>query len=458
MSDYDFVQKAALRALSRSHDKKPPLGAGAKKPKNPSTSPADPETSQVSQKKSAGHRKKNKLPEKGSAEATVHKMAAKAAVDKKNGSSSKNLKNNSQGKQDNSLSFLFLVLLLPLAVVGGLYTYASNMRDKKASTGQASQNLASAAKTKNEKQVSSKASPGKTVTRAPKAPTVADLKKAEKKQAISPQPVAIKPAAPIQKTATPPPPHPQPTVTMNNKAATAPLQAANTPATAKASAKTHKSHWDYSSTDWASLDPSFKTCGTGQMQSPIDIQPINPPAGPVFQYNYFPSNAKVHNNGHSVQVDLAKGNQLLVNGKAYELIQFHFHTPSENLINGRRYPMEVHLVHKNAQNKFAVVAIMITEGGGNQLLAQMPVPQKKGDSSKSTGAHINPILLLPANHGSFTFTGSLTTPPCTQNVGWIVLQNPLLVSRETLTKFQKVLGKNNRPVQPENGRIIYASQ
>ena len=170
----------------------------------------------------------------------------------------------------------------------------------------------------------------------------------------------------------------------------------------KITTKTDKPHWDYKNTNWASLDPSFKTCGTGKSQSPIDINPNNLLPGPGFAFNYAPSTGRVLNNGHSIQVDLGKSakgslNQVLVNGKAYDLKQFHFHTPSEHTINGRRAPMEAHLVHKNAQGQLAIVAVMIFAGGQNQLIDQMPIPPKKGDYSTSGGPNINPALLLPRN-------------------------------------------------------------
>ena len=228
-----------------------------------------------------------------------------------------------------------------------------------------------------------------------------------------------------------------------------------------AKAQTHETSWSYKNTDWALLDPAFKTCGNGKSQSPINIPASTGNPGPNFAFNYFPQSGKVHHNGHTIQVDLdtktERGSQLRVNGSPYDLIQFHFHTPSENHLNGKSYPMEAHLVHKNAQNQLAVVAIMITGGGFNQLLDKMPLPMKQGDSHKSSQPNINPFILLPSIRNYLTFEGSLTTPPCTQKVGWIVMQQPLQVSDQTLAKFQRILGKNNRPLQALNGRTIYTN-
>ena len=433
MSDKDDVKKAALDALSRPTAKKTSIGgkkaksASASNPKKEAKSP--PPKAENSSKKTP----KSSLPEKGSAEAAVHNMAAKAAA---GGGSDGDAKDDKQGK-DSGSGFLFLVLLLPLAIVGGLYAYATWIQKDGDKTTQTAN-----AKTGEQKSSGKIANPlmtgksGKEQKTAPVAGKTAPVGAASQETKTAPETTKPAPAA---------------------TAAPAPAPASKT---AKAGAK--KVHWNYKSVNWASLDPSFKTCGDGTSQSPIDIRAGSGQTGPGFQFNYFPSSGKVVNNGHAVQVDLAKNatggsNQLLVNGKAYDLKQFHFHTPSENRINGQSFPMEVHLVHKNAQGQLAVVDVMITVGSPNQLVDRMPIPANKGDYSTSGGPNINPALLLPNDRRSFTFTGSLTTPPCTQGVGWIVLKSPLTVSPATLAKFQKVMGKNARPVQPGNGRMIFSS-
>lgn len=497
MSDKDLVQQAALRALSQSSGKK--LGEEDKSPATPVVEPAPAKTQKTSPEKNSQDTStsdKAKLPEKGSAEAESHKQAALAATHNKEATKStlpqkgsaeaavhnmaaqeaagKKSPNTNQHKGESSLGFLFLVLMLPLAIVGGLYAYATYMQDNNAP--QSDKNTADKATPKTPK---SAAKIEKTpAAPAPTPPSVAKPVmppvevtppvEAPKPQASIPQ-KAMSPEAAASVAAAPTPAStktaPQPTkpteTTPKIKPATTTEAPKNTepktvtqPATAE-HAKTEKGHWDYESTDWASVDPAYKTCGTGNNQSPINIPMTAGNTGPQFQYNYALSAGKLHNNGHTVQVDLDKGNQLLVNGKAYDLIQFHFHTPSENRIHGKSYPMEVHLVHKNAENQLAVVAVMIDQGGTNELLSHMPVPAKKGDTISSGGANINPALLLPANRTGFTFSGSLTTPPCSESVGWIVLQTPIRVESETLARFQKVLGNNNRPIQPTNNRAIY---
>ncbi len=412
MSDKDFVEKAALKGLSRKSGDK---ANNAKKSTLPEKGSAEAETHRQAAKAASAGLSEPDLPQKGGAEAAVHKLAAQGA----------------KAEQGAGLGFLALVLLVPLAVVGVLYFYSgSQLVDVKSA----------------DKATNAKPAPTKP---ASKPATVASTKPGDKIAKPT------KPAPVPTKTALAPP----------KIAAKTALTPAKTPIAmaTKTAPKTGKPHWDYKNANWASLGPSFKTCGTGKSQSPINIIPNNPLPGPNFAFNYAPSSGKVRNNGHSIQVDLGKpsktsGNQLLVNGKAYDFKQFHFHTPSEHTINGRRAPMEAHLVHKNAQGQLAVVAVMIFAGGQNQLIDQMPIPPKKGDYSTSGGPNINPALLLPRNRRAFTFTGSLTTPPCTQNVGWIVLQTPLMIAPRTLAKFQNIMGKNARPVQPANGRGIYTSQ
>ncbi len=413
MSDKDFVEKAAVKGLSRKKDQK---AKSSQKPALPEKGSAEAEIHRQAAMAANIRLSEPDLPQKGGAEAAVHNMAAKGSAP-------------AQGAR---LDFLALVLLIPLAIVGGVYAYSGKMRgdinalmtasDANPATPKSATN-ASPAASKNAK------------TDAAKTPAV----KTPATKATAPAKLATAPAN-APKTAP--------------KTATKPL--------AKPAAKPAKARWDYKNTKWAALDPAFKTCGSGKSQSPINIVAGAPLSGPNFQFNYAPSSGKVINTGRAIRIELTKtaqgqANQLLVNGKPYDLIEFHFHTPGEHAINGRRAPMEVHLVHKNAQNQMAFVAIMINAGGTNQLIDHMPVPANKGDYSSSGGPNINPALLLPDNRRAFTYSGSLTTPPCTQNVGWVVLQSSLGVAPATLAKFQKIMGRNNRPLQPANGRGIYVA-
>ncbi len=379
------------------------------------------------------------LPEKGAAEAAVHNMAAQAGAEKATGASS------SHPNSDEGFGFLLLALLLPLAIVGGLYAYASHMQNKISKTMQAASNQSETASGTGEKSAS------------------AALENAARR--VDPTLVDKQNTTPADNNL-----HKPATTKSNPRVDAAPVtttkpgddaQQGNTPKnTANPSDKTGAS-WNYQQTNWSALDPAYRICGEGSSQSPIDIRPGGNKSGPVFQYNYFPARGKVINTGPFVQIELLTAsntpavNQLLVNGKPYDLKIIRFHTPGEHLVNGKAFPMEVQLIHENAWGQKAIVAVMVEAGATNPLIDHMPVPEQKGAFAQSDGAHINPVLLLPGDRRSWTFTGSLTTPPCTQNVGWIVLQSPLTVSADILAKFRKVTGKNNRPVQPANGRIIY---
>ncbi len=414
MSKKDLAGKAALKALKR--PEKGSAEAEAHRQAALEAANAKPES-------------EKKLPQKGSSEAYAHNLAAKEAL--KSSSSSPQ-----QGKSSGS-GFLLLAVLIPVAAVVGLYFYSKLEQNSQGSL------TASSA-------ISSNSS---------------SSQRAAKTRSNSlglTNPLRSRKTLPTEKTAAPETSTGTRELTNSNQPVTLPLNAdakAHTTTTlAKNAHGAGPSHWDYSSTDWALLDPAYKTCGAGKKQSPINIQTTTPlPTGPSFSYNYLPSAGKISNNGHTIMVNLAKGNQLLVNGNAYELLQFHFHTPSENRINNRSYPMELHMVHKNQQGQLAVVAVMIEAGPPNPLLDRLPLPSAKGQSTNSQGASLNPVLVLPYDRNTFTFSGSLTTPPCTQNVGWIVMKTPITVTPQTLARFQKVMGKNNRPVQPANRRTIFSS-
>ncbi len=220
-----------------------------------------------------------------------------------------------------------------------------------------------------------------------------------------------------------------------------------------------KAHWGYSAANgpakWSSLDPKFALCGAGRVQSPVDI-PTNSPIIKTSVSTAYAARpgATVVNNGHTIQVNVPAGNQMKVNGKVYNLLQFHFHTPSENRINGTQYPMEMHMVHKSNDGALAVLAVMLRGGGSGNLIDRLPTPAKAGSQQMIKGFQVNPAKLLPGKPSHFAFTGSLTTPPCSEGVTWIVMSTPLHVGQKTIARFHKILGNNNRPVNPLNGRKI----
>lgn len=187
-------------------------------------------------------------------------------------------------------------------------------------------------------------------------------------------------------------------------------------------AKEAAPHWSYHGhadpAHWAALEPEFRTCGIGRQQSPIDIRQreVQPSNLPAIAFAYKPSPPKIVDNGHSVQVNYAPGSFIDVGGHRYELVQFHFHKPSEESIDGKRSDMVVHLVHKDADGRLAVVAVLLTPGAINPMVAALwnNWPSRKETEVPVNGVVIDAADLLPTNRGYYTFSGSLTTPPCSE--------------------------------------------
>jgi carbonic anhydrase len=256
-------------------------------------------------------------------------------------------------------------------------------------------------------------------------------------------------------------------------AQTAPKELESSPATATPAASTATSarpaHWghegEHGPAKWGSLNPAYAACDKGKEQSPIDITKAGAGTANPWKLNYRSTELKIarHNdvvdivdNGHTIQVSVDAGSSITTSRNTYQLKQFHFHTPGEHTIDGKSFPMEVHFVHQSADNKFAVVAVLFAEGPANENLAKLIAnfPKAKGDALQLPEVKLDLALQLPANTASYTYMGSFTTPPCTENVEWIVFRDPVMASREQLNAFAARLSPNNRPVQPLNGRTI----
>jgi carbonic anhydrase len=225
----------------------------------------------------------------------------------------------------------------------------------------------------------------------------------------------------------------------------------------------HDAHWSYEGAGapeaWAKLKPEFTQCAVGKRQSPIDIRDgIRVALDPV-QFDYKPSAFRVVDNGHTVQVNVAPGNAIEVMGRRYELVQFHFHRPSEERIGGRAFDMVAHLVHKDADGRLAVVAVLLDKGSAQPVVQQVwnNLPLEKGDEVAAR-APIDLNQLLPEQRGYFTYMGSLTTPPCSEGVLWMVMKQPVPVSDYQIAVFSRLYPMNARPVQPANGRLIKESE
>ncbi len=220
------------------------------------------------------------------------------------------------------------------------------------------------------------------------------------------------------------------------------------------------SHWTYEGTEgpehWGELDPAFKLCSSGKNQSPIDLKEFVAADLKPIRFAYQPGTRAILNNGHTIQVNYAPGSSITINGHRFELKQFHFHAPSENRINGKSYPLEGHLVHADEQGNLAVVAVMFQEGAANPLLAKLwqGMPEAAGEQ-RELAEKLDVSALLPKKRAYYRFNGSLTTPPCSEGVWWLVMKQPVTVSKEQVEQFAHLMHHpNNRPVQPVNARPV----
>jgi len=199
-------------------------------------------------------------------------------------------------------------------------------------------------------------------------------------------------------------------------------------------------------------------CGNGQRQSPIDIREgIAVDLEPV-QFNYQASAFTVVDNGHTVQVNLAQGNFIDIGGRRYELQQFHFHRPSEERIDGRHYDLSVHLVHKDSSGQLAVVGVLMGKGGTHAVLQTVwnNLPLEKHQEQRAR-VLLDPTQLLPPDRRYFTYMGSLTTPPCSEGVRWVVMRQAVAAAPEQIDIFSRLYPMNARPVQNASGRRILQS-
>jgi carbonic anhydrase len=223
-------------------------------------------------------------------------------------------------------------------------------------------------------------------------------------------------------------------------------------------------HWSYHGAGgpehWAKLNPDFAACAQGKRQSPIDIKDGARLELEPIRFDYKPVPLRIVDSGHTVQVNYAEGSHITVAGERYELKQFHFHKPSEERVDGRWFDMVAHLVHRSADARLAVVAVLFEarQQPNAFLRALWPhLPLEAGREFAPAEVTIDATALLPETRTYFTYIGSLTTPPCTEGVLWIVLKTPLEVSPEQVAVFGKLYSANARPVQPANGRLIKES-
>ena len=222
-------------------------------------------------------------------------------------------------------------------------------------------------------------------------------------------------------------------------------------------------HWTYTGENgpehWVELEKRSQ-CG-GERQSPVNIIDIEAAADttllPLDMHYY--GEVRIHevtNNGHTIQYNFEEGDYIALWDVRYDLKQIHFHEAAEHTINGIRYPLEMHMVHVNADNEIVVFAIMAMEGEPSEpfTFLEKYLPLDPGET-KIIDEYFDLNLNLPKGRDYYTYGGSLTTPPCTEGVTWIVFKDPITVSVEQGKELQRLMPLNNyRGEQPLNGRVV----
>lgn len=243
-------------------------------------------------------------------------------------------------------------------------------------------------------------------------------------------------------------------------AAPAQTRSASPPQASPAPAPGEATHveWGYTGATgpehWAELSKNYSICNTGNQESPVDLAgAIEADLGRI-AFDWKAQLLKGTNNGHTVQFDAAPGSGIAVGGRRYTLAQFHIHHPSEHLLAGRRFPLELHFVHTLPDGGIGVIGVFVAEGSANPVLQSVldTIPAKAGDTR--TGATIDLNRLLPNGRDFFRYEGSLTTPPCAEKVDWVVLAQPITASASQIAQFQAIFPFNARPLQPLYRRFL----
>ena len=248
--------------------------------------------------------------------------------------------------------------------------------------------------------------------------------------------------------------------------------------------KHNKPHWAYSGSEgpshWGSLAKEYSTCSAGHNQSPINLTSTTPDKLFKLNFNYQSVPMSILNNGHTIQINyntvnnsdenkieiggksylmssaVQHNSSISISGEVYKLLQIHFHSPSEHQVVGESFPLEAHFVHINAQNQLAVIGVIFKLGNSNNFLSKLwkQMPTSAGPAKTYNNILVNGGELLPENKSHYHYRGSLTTPPCSEGVRWFVMKNHTQVSQSQVHKFNSIVGKNNRPIQPRNQRFV----
>jgi carbonic anhydrase len=234
----------------------------------------------------------------------------------------------------------------------------------------------------------------------------------------------------------------------------------------------HEVHWGYEEENgparWGAMKTDWQLCANGREQSPIDLASAVESDLPEISVHRLSEHAvEVLNqndvleeldNGHTVQVNALLPDALEIDGKSYSLQQFHFHSPSEHTVDGKHFPMEIHFVNKAGDGSLAVLGILVSEGGENPAIASLweSLPESHGDTTRATlPESFAESLLTNADAGFFHYSGSLTTPPCTEGVRWMIKRAPTKLSAAQIQRFQSIYDHNNRPTNPLNDRDLF---
>ncbi len=217
-------------------------------------------------------------------------------------------------------------------------------------------------------------------------------------------------------------------------------------------------HWshegDTGPNRWGQLDPSFAVCDSGAQQSPIDLAGAIPAGGGGLTIQWQPTDAQVVDNGHTIQVDLAEGSAITLEGRGFSLAQFHFHLPSEHTVEGERSAMEVHFVHQAEEGDLAVIGVFMDAGQVHPAIQSIWDAIPGAGEAPASLAGLDPNAFLPEGRGYFRYAGSLTTPPCSEVISWVVMAESISASQAQVDAFAALYPMNARPVQPLHRRFI----
>jgi carbonic anhydrase len=205
---------------------------------------------------------------------------------------------------------------------------------------------------------------------------------------------------------------------------------------------------------WHMLSPAFAACGAGLLQSPIDLGDARTAPAPAIVTDYRRSPVTLERTAETVDVVSERSQRLRVGAKEYSLVQLHFHGPSEHRVGGRRAPLELHFVHQAAGGERAVLGVLVRPGRRNATAASIvaALPARAGQERRA-GREVDLTGLLPRNRRAYRYDGSLTTPPCSEGIRWMVLSGTVALSRPQIAALRRVAEGNARPVQPANGRV-----